>query len=274
MKLLPCFLPLIVGMLVPAADADPIEWINVGNPANAADANGYGAVVEPFKIAKHEVTNAEYIQLLNAHASSDPYGLYHPGMAARGITRSGSSGNYTYQLNPTLANRPVVYVSWFDAARYANWVANGEGSGDTETGSYTLNGATSGIIPVNPEATIFLPSENQWYKAAYYNGSTGGYTLYAHQSATISPADANYAGTASSADVGSFPSAVSFYGTLDQGGNVAEWNDSVIDSSRETRGMRGGSWLDEAANLRSSSRGQGAASFESYGVGFRLAGAP
>jgi hypothetical protein len=81
----------------------------------------------------------------------------------------------------------VTLVSWFDAARFANWLQNGQptggqGAGTTETGAYTLSGATSGVFVRNPDATFGLPSENEWYKAAYYdaslNAGAGGYWLY------------------------------------------------------------------------------------------------
>lgn len=61
-----------------------------------------------------------------------------------GIARSGDSGAYRYKVIGS-ANRPVTYVGWFDAARMANWIHNGQGDGCTETGVYNLNGATSGV---------------------------------------------------------------------------------------------------------------------------------
>ena len=100
-----------------------------------------------------------------------------------------------------MGNKPVVYVSWFDCARYCNWLHNNKPSGSqdnttTETGSYTLNGATSGVgITRNINATYYIPSENEWYKAAYYKGrgTNAGYWTYATQSDTITcvTADAN-----------------------------------------------------------------------------------
>lgn len=60
-------------------------------------------------------------------------------------------------------NRPISYMSWFDAARFTNWLGNGQGSGSTETGAYTLSGATSGIFTKNVGATVWIPSEDEWY---------------------------------------------------------------------------------------------------------------
>jgi formylglycine-generating enzyme required for sulfatase activity len=76
-------------------------------------------------------------------------------------------------------------VSWFDSIRFANWMHNGMGSGDTETGAYTLMGGTpqpanAFIITRNPGARWWLPSEDEWYKAAYHknDGATGNYWDY------------------------------------------------------------------------------------------------
>ena len=68
----------------------------------------------------------------------------------------------------------MSYVSCFDALRFANWLHNGQGSSDTENGAYTLLGGTP--MPTNgasvtrkPAATLVLPSEDEWYKAAYFD---------------------------------------------------------------------------------------------------------
>jgi formylglycine-generating enzyme required for sulfatase activity len=193
-------------------------------------------------------------------------------MAYYGISRSGSSGSYTYSVTEALANRPVVWVSWFDAARFANWLANGQGSASTETGSYTLNGATSGIITANAGTQFYIPTENEWYKAAYYNGANSTYSLYPNGQNSITTEDANYGASASSTDVGTYSSDPSFYGTFDQGGNVWEWNDAVIGASR---GWRGASYaMLDGVLLASSYRGVADPVVETPEIGFRLAIVP
>ena len=54
----------------------------------------------------------------------------------------------------------------------------GEDSTTTENGTYNLNGATSGCScqkhhqsNTGAAPTFYIPSENEWYKAAYYNGA-------------------------------------------------------------------------------------------------------
>ena len=258
-----------ISLLSQATASVTIDWVTVGNAGNAADpTTGYGAVGYEYQIGKYEVTNAQYGAFLNAKASTDSYGLYNPNMGSYGINRSGSSGSFTYSVTGALANRPVVYVSWFDAARFANWLANGQGSGDTETGSYTLNGATSGIITANAGAEVYIPTEDEWYKAAYYNGANSTYSLYPNGQNAITTAEANYS-RISSTDVGAYP-VTSFYGTFDQGGNVWEWHEGV--------GLRGGSWdyysggQSSEEDLRSTNNGLyiGNGDSEGYYTGFRL----
>lgn len=278
-----------------------IDYVTVGNAGNAADTAGYGAVVYEYRIARNETIIGQYCEFLNAVATSDPYGLYSTNMASQtsiaGISRSGTAGSYTYSVIGNSANKPITYVSWFDAARFCNWLHNGQGSGSTETGAYTLNGAMSGIYTVNPGAQTWIPTENEWYKAAYYDaskGGTGGYWLYPTQSNTMTTNDigvagaANYyatkgyavytgsgAGTWGITDVGAYgANSDSFYETNDQGGNVWEWNDAVVSGS--SRGLRGGSWFyvfGELA-LESSSSSSNTPVFENSGVGFRVASVP
>ena len=251
-----------------------IDWVAVGNAGNAADTTGYGAVAYAYQIGKYEVTNAQYGAFLNAAAKTDNYALYNSNMSSLGISRSGSSGSYTYSVTTALANRPVVYVSWFDAARMANWMVNGQGNGSTETGAYTLNGATSGVsFTKNAGAQVYIPTENEWYKAAYYNAANTSYSLYPNGQNTITTADANYGiVVGSTTDVGSYSGDGSSYGTFDQGGNVYEWNDAVI--SGLWRGLRGGSVFVNESPLRASDRGTNDPSDEYSVVGFRVASVP
>lgn len=266
----------LLAFSTPATAAVNIDYVAVGNAGNAADITGYGDVAHDYRISKYEVTIGQYTEFLAAKAITDSHELYNSGMEAAGITRNGTSGSYTYNVSSGYANRPVGYVSWFDAARFVNWLSNGQGNGDTETGSYTLDGATSGIVIVNSGATIFLPSENEWYKAAYYdptlNGGSGGYWLYPTQSNTISTADANYGmAVGATTDVGTYgPS--SFYGTFDQAGNVREWNDAVI--SEANRGLRGSSWNSSAAGSLSSNRLYDAPANGWSNLGFRVVSIP
>ncbi len=174
------------------AQAVTIPMVYVGDAGNAGEWSGdaagglgdsrlCGAVDHAYQIGKYEVTAAQYVEFLNLKAKTDPYGLYNPLMssAIQGckIEQTGADGSYSYSVAADFANRPVNYVSFFDAARFVNWLGNGQGNGDTETGAYTLNGyfgPDGRDILRNPGATWFIPSEDEWYKAAYYDPNKPG----------------------------------------------------------------------------------------------------
>jgi len=342
---------MLATLAVPDARATPIsatvlgyDLVQVGNPGNANDTigAGYGAVADVFWIGKNHVTIGQYRDFLTAVATlEDPRGLWNASMNSdqriRGIERTGSDGSYVYTVvgpngtNPvgaqSAANRPITYVSWFDSARFANWMANGKptvtatGSAALaviDNGAYNLGTATSGNAPAknttNPNTgaapTFSIPTENEWYKAAYFNPVKGGpgtpgYYAYGTQSDTApgnggtSPAtaladkdlanQANYSassryavtGTTTSitstgnqnvlTDVGTFTNSASYYGAFDMSGNVYDWND-LDNTAGSSRGLRGGYWDDGVAFDLSSSVGD--TSGPSLGlndVGFRLA---
>jgi sulfatase modifying factor 1 len=271
-------------VLITSASATvTIDWVTVGNAGNAAqsegnrahsfiEGDGFGAVGYEYQIGKYEVTNAQYGAFLNAKAATDSYGLYNSNMASYGITQGGVDGSYTYSVTGGLENRPVVYVSWFDAARFSNWMANGQGNGDTEDGSYSLLGATSGVFMVNTGAKAWIPTENEWYKAAYYNGGTSTYSLFPNGQDSVTEADATYRWSSDATDVGYGTS--SSYGTFGQGGNVWEWNDAVTDRyGYWERGTRGGSFNERSNYMRSSEQYFQDPSYETTDYGFRLASA-
>lgn len=206
-----------------------------------------------------------------------------------GITRSGTSGIYSYAVTGSGA-RPITYVSWFDAARFTNWLHNGQRVGDRETGAYTLAGATSGsAVARNVGATVWIPTENEWFKAAYYDpskGGSGGYWLHANQSDSMTSNNMTVAGAANyydgnyARDENGLPTYLSdagaygtdsqnYYGINDMAGNVYEWNDLT-----GSRGLRGGSFSSRELNLRSSDRFDSFPSSESGGLGFRVASVP
>jgi formylglycine-generating enzyme len=275
-------------LVAASAGAASIDWVTVGDPGNAADTTGFGAVDYTYQISKYQVTNAQYAEFLNAKAASDPLGLYNTSMGSSslgGITRSGSDGSFSYAVQSGMADKPVNFVSFFDALRFTNWLHNGQGSGDTETGAYTLLGGTAlpsnwDTVTRNAGAGIFLTSEDEWYKAAYYDALSASYFAYpagtdtetvcAAPGATPNTANCDWAvGTVT--DVGAYTGSASPYGTFDQGGNVWEWNEAIIGSDR---GLRGGAFFDFPENLAASLRDDFPPAVESLFVGFRVAMVP
>ena len=287
-----------IALSTPAFAQVIIDYASVGNAGNAADASGYGAVAYAYQIAKNEVTVSQYAQFLNAAAQTDNFGMWYPSMEINpsnnaGIGRAGSNGSYIYTVTGS-GQRPISSVSWYNAARFTNWMHNGQGSGSTETGAYTLI-FNSGIIIKNAAATVWLPSEDEWYKAAYYdptkNANAGGYWLHANQSDTLAGNtigaansanynDGDYVGSGTSSfpngngltDVGAYgANSDSYYGTNDQGGNLIEWTDGVIGF---TRAQRGGSWTDQDFILDSTYRDNQQPADANWSVGFRVVTTP
>jgi sulfatase modifying factor 1 len=281
-------------ILASPASAVTMDWVVVGDPGNACDvqdAGCFGSVAQTYRISKTEVTNAQYAELLNAKAASDPLGLYDTNMGTSifgGITRSSSSGSFTYSAIAGREDMPVNFVSFYDALRFANWLHNGQGSGDTETGAYMLLGGTATpsngtTVTRNIGANIFLTSEDEWYKAAYYDALSASYfdyptgtdtqTACAAPGATANTANCNFV-VGDLTEVGTYTGSASPNGTFDQGGNVWEWNEANF-LSGSSRGLRGGGINStNPNNLAAFRRGGGDPVGGDFVTGFRVASIP
>lgn len=266
------------GLALSTASAQiTIPTVTIGNPGNAPDPlTGRGTVDYTYNIGTTEVTNAQYAAFLTAKAASDPFALWNDRM---GITRSGLEGAYTYSAVNSRANQPVNYVSFYNAARFANWLHNGQGSGDTETGAYTLGGVFRPTnLTRNAGAQWAVTSENEWYKAAYFQlaaqgGDADNYWWYPTSSNTVpTTAQGNFNNVIGDiTPVGSY--APNFNGLFDMGGNLDEWNDT-FHSSDPFRVRRGGNFLNFDFNLRSDIRNDLDGSFAGNFIGFRVVQIP
>ncbi len=278
----------VTGLAASIASANiTIPTVPIGNPGNAADpatSNLFGSVAYTYNIGTTEVTNAQYTAFLNAKAATDPFNLYNTNMAESfgGITRSVSAGSYTYATVSGRENHPVNWVSFWDATRFANWLHNGQGSGDTETGAYTLGGVTNPVLASvtrNAGWQWAVTSENEWYKAAYHQpagagGDADDYWLYPTSSNSVpTTAQANYNNViGNTAAVGSY--AANYYGTFDMGGNVSEWTERII--SLSFSGIRGGSFMFARGDslLRATNPDGSLSANEFSNVGFRVVAIP
>jgi len=290
------------------------DWATVGNPGNAGDVQSqgtFGSVANTYRISKTEVTNGQYTDFLNAvdSAGANSLSLFNTSMAGNfgGIElQSGNAAGSKFVAQAGRENNPVTYVSWYDSVRFINWLDNGQptdGTG-TESGAYTLLGGTAtpsnGLsVTRDAGATVWLPSEDEWYKAAYYDPS-GTYFDYANGSDTVSvsdqpgddPSAANYFNNVNSdigfndgyavsgstsiganpfTDVGAYTAAASPYGTFDQNGNVQEWNEAPIFST--ARVLRGRGWR-SSGGLSASFRFSFSPASGDRDIGFRVASIP
>ena len=315
--------------VVSVASAVDIKTVPVGNLGNAGEWSGEsyggygpdricGAVAYAYNIGKYEVTAGQYTEFLNAVAKTDTYGLYNASMWSHNygckIQQTGSSGSYSYSVAGDYGNRPVNYVSWGDAARFANWMHNGQPTGvqndsTTEDGAYDLNGATTdaALMAVDrreDDWTWAIPTEDEWYKAAYYSSSGGTYYDYP-TSSNSTPGYINDSGNLSGTvvsfieggtdpgnyatydgdsgidgigspywrtEVGEHENSASPYGTFDQGGNVWEWNETIL--PEYWRGLRGASFTNSLDNLHASARSKYRPMYEHYEFGFRVSNVP
>jgi formylglycine-generating enzyme required for sulfatase activity len=315
-KLMRCVSALGVLLVCNAVtSAVTIDLVNVGNPNNPGELSGsgglqaiVGGVGYTYDIGKYEITAGQYTEFLNAVAADDTYSLYNPSMWSDShgckIQRSGSPGSYSYSVASSWADHPVNYVSFWDASRFVNWLENGQPTGPqgpttTEDGAYTLNGylgSGGAFILRNPDANWVIPTEDEWYKAAYHknDGATANFWDYPTGTDAV-PNNGNPEGdTGNSANfrdsdgyafgfpfyrsvVGFFAQSDSPYGTFDQGGNVFEWNETrVFGGSDSRRGSRGGSWLPNNGDvfLHANYRAGVSPSSESMDRGFRVALVP
>jgi formylglycine-generating enzyme required for sulfatase activity len=231
-----------------------------------------------YLISKFETTNTQYAEFLNAVASDDHTGLYsETGVDPwRAIDRTGTRGDFTYHVRPGHEMKPQYRMGYLDALRFANWLHNGQPIGaqdnsTTEDGAYTITAQSVAdkSIRRNPDARFFLTSENEWFKAAYYDPELGRYWSYptglggtgcrlpgdapntancARVVGYIQTGPKTYTNSDMSpvTDVGAYTNSASPYGTFDQGGNASEWLGDAFDPPRPDGSIylrrRGGSY--------------------------------
>ena len=238
-----------------------IDLVTIGNAGNAADSTGYGAVGYEYRIGKYEVTNAQW----NAFTT------------AAGAPTGNDPSAYDTSAYYTGNQQPTNVLSWFEAAQFCNYLT----SGDKSQGVYQFSGDNANpgdflsILDHENAGTIygtayFLPTEDEWYKAAYYTGS--GYSTYANGTdvAPVAGVDATYDNVFDHPwDIGT--GTIEQNGTFDMMGNVWEWNEAATETAGFSRGVRGGSFEHYDYHLASSYRGDAQPAQELSHIGFRVA---
>jgi len=278
--------------MVSAASADrfgtdgnqfTIDFVTISGSTNPS--SGYGIVNNDYRMGKFEITNGQWDKFKAAYGpvtgSTLEWYPYSP-----------------YDESPywTGTTVPTDNVSWYEAAQFVNWLNTSTGhhvaykfTGTQGQSDYTLSTWVTGDVGYNSanpyrnsNTKYYLPTENEWVKAAYWNGTElqtyatkAGETLFQGNG---SNGGWNYDDNAENGYVG--PWAVGsgsqeLNGTYDMMGNVWEWMESPWESgdygTATRRGQRGGSYIGGDGNLLSSTRTWGHPYEEDVGLGFRVA---
>jgi formylglycine-generating enzyme required for sulfatase activity len=233
-------------------------YVTIGNAGNTADTNGYGAVGYTYRISAAEVTIAEF-------------------------TASGAgNGNENYWNDGTRTvgtAAPASYVSLYEARKHCNWLTTWDvNSAYYGNGGNNMSGLSHDAYAAANGLTYFLPTEDEWYKAAYYTGNGGDlWSLYANGTDTVptwGTTDGwNYYNGGYVNGSPNYTWTTGFggeeqNGTYDMMGNVWEWMEA------SSGVIRGGGYDLSEYYLCSSSRTAYGPSNEDYNVGFRVVAVP
>jgi formylglycine-generating enzyme required for sulfatase activity len=260
------------------SNAFNIDFVTISGSTNPT--SGYGIVNKDYRMGKYETTNAQWTKFKAAY---------------NGAVAGNPTNAYDQDPYWPGSSVPTNNVSWYEAAQFVNWLNTSKGyqaaykfTGDIHTSNYTLGvwgvGDADGTnLYRNKNAKYFLPTENEWVKAAYWNGtalqthatksgeslyqgngSNGGWNYYNNGWATNPYGPWN---------VGSGSQELN--GTYDMMGNVWEWMESPFYTgdylSGTFRGIRGGAYYNGGFTLPSSFRGNYYPYYEYIDLGFRVA---
>ncbi len=260
-----------------------IDFVDIGVPGNVADITGNpnpaGRVTTPYRIGVYEVSE-------------------------RMVTLASTSGTLGLVTSARGNNKPATDLSWNEAARFVNWLNTSKGgspaykfavqpggagydaNADIQLWSVTDSGYNAANPYRNSNASYFLPSVDEWYKAAYFKGGSvsAGYWDFPTGSDTepTPVASGTAAGTAVFAQDG--PADITAAGgmsalrTVGQGGNVYEWYETAVsgtnDSPTAARGFRGGNWNSFAASMSTADLSSQLPQTSTDFLGIRVAAVP
>jgi formylglycine-generating enzyme required for sulfatase activity len=248
-----------------------LDFTTIGNPGNAADTTGYGAVDYTYRIGTYSISQNQ-------------------------IDKATASGLQNVTAGAWSGDKPAANMTWYESAAFVNWLNTSKGfqpaynltwSGSTWSmalWTVTDAGYDASNLYRNSLAKYFLPSENEFYKAAYGKSDGSGYYLYSTASDTYPTAVASGAaagtvvfnqpyeqGPASIYEAGGLSS----YGTMGQGGNVWQWEENAYVGSNDDpttiRGIRAGIWHDGGYLQATDRQGYGYPNNDYNNVGFRVA---
>jgi formylglycine-generating enzyme required for sulfatase activity len=269
----------------PVGNQFTIDFVPISGSTNPT--SDYGIVPNDYRMGTYEVSNAQWDRFKSAY----------------GAVTGTPSYAYYYDPSYTGENVPTNCVSWYEAAQFVNYLNTSTGhqaaykfTGTQGQSDYTLSVWQSGDVGYsasnpyrNSNAFYFLPTENEWVKAAYWNGTSlqtyatkagqslfqgngmnGGWNYY--NNGFVTNPYGPWATTSGSQELN---------GTYNMMGNICEWMESPYDIgsylSGSNRGLRGGLYDSSGDLLASSFRAYydpAGAYAGSPDIGFRVASVP
>lgn len=302
---------LSAGVTLAQPDPSGIEFVTIGAPGNPAYQsstqtleNGRGSVPYEYRIGRYEATAGQWVSFMNAALNRpDPI----PWVEIPGEWPGGQVA--PFGVSGANAMKPVGGVTWRTCAIFVNWLCNDRrldraaflsGAYDVSTFGYDANGRFTDQAAHSPGARYWLPTMDEWLKAAYYDpniqnpdGSVGGWWSYNNSSNVrpvygmppsmggngeanagfIAPGEAQF-----DVPLGAYTGITSPWGLMDVAGATSEYTESVIEIPFENlnfRVVRGSAWATPTGGADRIAGGWGGVfpSEHDYAYGFRIAAA-
>lgn len=212
-----------------------------------------GAVNYQYRIAKTEVTGADWFEFVQAYAPyiGDNFGDQAFFSSSVVFVGFGPGNVPAYSMNP-VHNDQAVQFGWRYAARYCNWLTNGKaltrdaferGAYDTSTFTTNPDGTINDQLAHSPGALYWIPTRDEWVKATYYDPNKHGPEIegyWRHPGGQDTPLISGAPGTPGAQtpsgvqmpgfypDVGSYPDVNAPWGLLDTSGGQMEWTETGV----------------------------------------------
>ena len=257
-----------LALLTPRATAQTppsygFDFVTIGDPGNFAYSGGMygqtagrGSVAYEYRIARHEVTTSQWMEFVNTFSQRVGgwnFARPHVWGARWDPTYTGPGQRWILKPDPDAGMFPVGGISWHESAQYANWLHNGKSTDPASLDDGAYDSSTWGVDPVTgystdgprlPGAKYWIPTIDEWLKAAHYDPNKfgtglGGYWLYPHSSdSLIRPGPPGVGQTSAgwqdplvfsgewNIPLGAYPLWTSPWGLLDVSGGAAEWMES------------------------------------------------
>ena len=266
-----------------------IDFVPISGDASSANGtnisqfspgdSGYKTFTDPgndYRMGTFEITNDQWDKFVDS----------------LGVAVTGAPSN-AYGESPywTGTNVPTNRVSWYEAAQFVNWLntdaghqaayrfTGTQGQSDYALGTWSEAEADNGTnLYRHKDAFYYMPTEDEWVKAAFWNGTSLQAYATPDDSLPLEDVEANYdyESGAQPWDVGNGSQELN--GTFDMMGNVWEWMESPYSDPNygtdSLRGLRGGSYTTDDGTIASSYRYNKYPYYEYNSFGFRVASVP